>query len=852
MPTNQLNFHKIEQTDAIYRAFEKINYNFEQLSVNGGGPSGRRGLTGLPGVAGPPGPAGLSGSKGDNGTRGNNWTTGNGAPPSGTQAINGDLYLDLLTSDIYQFNGINWDLRGSLGASSQGGNFFKKGTTSNTVVNLDSAFELLLTTNVEETGTSIGGAYKFKVFGAGVNGSNMRLANQTARETVTGWNDFSGFVVNSYWNPSSPQAERLIIQGLRNLDYSTHKQYASLLFDRITINRPGDNPDTNGPFFLLACPDSIADANDKKTFGIVGGPLRFVSNNTGGTDFNDGAFRWNTDHFEYFYSGVWTSLEPESAVIDPVVSIVFDSLGSGPAAGLATVTLSSQTSVFTSTSFKIKAMNGIGFSDETGGGPIPILGISGPGGGGGVSNSFSNIIVEKDGTTLSTLSSAGEDSFYLNIQNDLDVSVVGNRINISYDATNNSTLTPESMNFLGSRVTYGSNWMQPSLQLLNRVGTQSEIHWGSEYLAFPQDPMRYEFMSGVLASAWRPDINPSKGLLATDNRISLWGWPQSVSDDSHKYQRVVLYTPIKQSKMGTGQLSQTAKLEYDFTSFRASNSPAVTSLVDSPSAVAHSTQYADTVSGRNYVFSFDHRRAPAVLNKVKSASSNDGRVSFYRVSVVAYAYVNTLVGSLKNISANAQQMYTGLGSPVPIHTAVMVYDSTVPWGLRIPSTPGPSPFYEDLYGDGSTYASPVIYSYLNTHTREVSPAQFADGYSQSNDLADYYALNSIGNKDFVSRLNLTTANATNTFNFKNTIQCSHVVKVESTDIVPLRFNEVAEVGFVMEKEYELSHPWGMAKDFELYNDYPNGIPNVGMKIIKAGVNVIYAHVNFELIGSNQL
>lgn len=856
MPTNQLNLHKIEQTDALYRAFEKINYNFEQISINGGGPSGKRGLTGLPGVAGVAGPAGLAGAKGNDGTRGSIWTVGNGAPASGTSPLLGDLYLDLLTSDIYQYNGASWDLKGSLGASGNAaGQFFKKGTTSNTVTNLDANYQLLLTSNVAETGTNIGGLYKLKVFNSGVNGSNIRIANQDARAFTSLWEDNSGFVINSYWNPSISGEERLIIQGLRSGDYSTHKLYANLIFDRITLNRAGDNPNTDAPFFLFGAPESVIDVKDKKTFGIIGGPVRFVSNTTGGVDFNDGAFRWNTDHFEYFYSGVWHSFDTTPSTVDPVVSITFDSLGSGPTNGLATITLSSPTSAFAASTFKIKAMNGIGFSDETVG-TEKILGISGPGGGGGVSNAYSNIIVQQDGSTIATLNSSGEDSIYINAQNDLDVSVVGNKINLSYDATSSDIISPERLNFFGSRITYSTTWLGRSRQLLgpNRLGTLRGIWKGAENLAFPQDPARYEQMTGVLASAWRPDINPSVGISNMGARVSSWGWPQSSSDDAHKYQKVVLYTPIKQSKMGVGQFTQTAKLEYDFTTFKNTNSPAVSSLIETPSALRDSTQYTDTYTDRNYVFSFDHRRAPSVLNKIRSTSSNDGKVSFYRVSVVAYAYVNTLIGSLTNLS-QTQQIYTGLGSPIPIHTAVMVYDSTVPWGIQIPTSAGPSPFYNDFYGDGATYASPVVYSYLSTHTREVSPAQFSEGTTSSNDIIDYYAVNSLGSTDFVSRLNLSKLNSVNEFNFKNTVQCNHIIKVESSDVIPLRYNEVAEIGFIMEKEYDdLSYPWGTAADFDIYTSYntPTNQPNIGMKIIKAGVNVIYAHVNFELIGSNQL
>lgn len=61
------------------------------------GPQGAVGPTGPQGNAGPAGPAGTTGAIGPKGTV---WYSGNGAPATGSYAA-GDLYLDLLTGDVY-------------------------------------------------------------------------------------------------------------------------------------------------------------------------------------------------------------------------------------------------------------------------------------------------------------------------------------------------------------------------------------------------------------------------------------------------------------------------------------------------------------------------------------------------------------------------------------------------------------------------------------------------------------------------------------------------------------------------------------------------------------------------------
>jgi hypothetical protein len=56
---------------------------------------------------GPPGPPGPTGATGATGTPGAAWLTGDG-PPSDMVGVNGDLYLDVLTGDVYDKVGGTW------------------------------------------------------------------------------------------------------------------------------------------------------------------------------------------------------------------------------------------------------------------------------------------------------------------------------------------------------------------------------------------------------------------------------------------------------------------------------------------------------------------------------------------------------------------------------------------------------------------------------------------------------------------------------------------------------------------------------------------------------------------------
>jgi hypothetical protein len=878
MSTTPINLLLVQASDGLAQAFDKINYNFEQLGFAGGGPAGKRGLTGLPGISGPPGPPGLPGSRGVKGDRGSRWYTGKGAPANNLSPtpINSDLYLDLNTSEIYQFLGSAgiWSLIGTLSSSTTGaggGNvtsdgFFKRSSTGNTILNVVGANNLLLTTNVTEAESSgnVGGSYKLKVFNQG---NNLRFANQSARETNTGWAAYSGYVFSSNWNVGSPNEETLLLQGLRNADYATHKQYIDIIADRTIINKPLDQTGgPNGPYFLLAA--GVSDiSTDNRTSGIIGGVVRFVSNNDSSTTFADGAFRWNgtAQKFQYFLSGSWRDFVQNPVTVDPTLGITITPGSSGVGQGV--INLTSPSTSFGATSVTIRAGSNINISNV---GTIssPILSISSTGGtGGGLSNAFSNVVLNSG----APLVASGEDTLNINLSDDFTYSVDGatKTVNIGIDSSTFASY-PTLMNFLGSRITYSSNWLHPSNQLAfpGKLGPDNQMKWGADYLTVAQDAGRYEPFTNVLSSAWRPDINPTKGSDLVSQRISAWGWPQNLASDKFKYQKEVMYVPLVQSKMGVDNIYQTAKTEYDFPDFQ-SPAPAVSDMSVPGISILNSTGIAaDSVTGRPYVIPAIPQRAPSVLNKIKSAANNDDKIAFYRVSVVAYGYVNTLLGA-PEFSQNYFERYTGLGSPIPIHTAVMVYDSTIPCGQRLPTSAPAFPFYSSYVNNTSdpTFSSPVIYSYLSTHTREFSPAQFNEGLLGSQAVNtgtttilenagiddDYTAINAAGDRTFVSDVSFNPQNQAAQFNSNNTVLCNHVIKVESSDIVPLRFNEMAEVAFIMEKQLNVSSSStfvSTSPDSTIFNPFniAAGDPLIGLRVMRAGINIVYAHVNFELIG----
>ena len=90
---------EILASDTISQASDKINFNFDQFLINGGGPPGPQG------PLGPIGPAGVRGSL---------WFDGSGAPSSITGEEEGDYYLDVDNGDVYLYNGVTWSLEGNI------------------------------------------------------------------------------------------------------------------------------------------------------------------------------------------------------------------------------------------------------------------------------------------------------------------------------------------------------------------------------------------------------------------------------------------------------------------------------------------------------------------------------------------------------------------------------------------------------------------------------------------------------------------------------------------------------------------------------------------------------------------
>ena len=113
-----INIQNLLNGDSITQIVEKINFNFDQVILAGGGPAGPRGLQGLRGPAGAPGGQGFQGEKGKDGIK---WIFGSGSPepnwPTQSGTINlvypstvnsedineGDMFFDTGTSKMYVY-----------------------------------------------------------------------------------------------------------------------------------------------------------------------------------------------------------------------------------------------------------------------------------------------------------------------------------------------------------------------------------------------------------------------------------------------------------------------------------------------------------------------------------------------------------------------------------------------------------------------------------------------------------------------------------------------------------------------------------------------------------------------------
>lgn len=79
---SQLNLTQILGSDNLSTLVDKVNYNFDQIILNGGGPQG------LQGIIGPPGLPGVQGDVGDTGPTGSDGTY---------------LYVDQVAPTVYPF-----------------------------------------------------------------------------------------------------------------------------------------------------------------------------------------------------------------------------------------------------------------------------------------------------------------------------------------------------------------------------------------------------------------------------------------------------------------------------------------------------------------------------------------------------------------------------------------------------------------------------------------------------------------------------------------------------------------------------------------------------------------------------
>ena len=180
--------------------------------VNGGsiqGPQGPAGVAGPAGATGPQGPAGPQGPQGIQGPagadgllgpRGTGWFTGIGAPPlTIAGAIDGDLYLDLASGNVYQLGPIRVADLPAIGAAFQGGYYAglishsANGIATHALILAPRASGSLLnvawkTANTASTGTT-------SVFDGKANSEAMNNASHPAAQfccslTIGGYDDW--------------------------------------------------------------------------------------------------------------------------------------------------------------------------------------------------------------------------------------------------------------------------------------------------------------------------------------------------------------------------------------------------------------------------------------------------------------------------------------------------------------------------------------------------------------------------------------------------------------------------------------------------------------------------------------
>ena len=94
-----ITIYEIIASDTVSQFADKVNYNFDQLLQNGGGPAGPQG------PQGPFGPTGPQGIIGPQGIRGSKWFQGSSFPTTGVNS--GDLFLNN-AGLVYEYSGSAW------------------------------------------------------------------------------------------------------------------------------------------------------------------------------------------------------------------------------------------------------------------------------------------------------------------------------------------------------------------------------------------------------------------------------------------------------------------------------------------------------------------------------------------------------------------------------------------------------------------------------------------------------------------------------------------------------------------------------------------------------------------------
>lgn len=171
-----------------------------QGPVGGAGPAG---VAGPQGPTGPQGPQGIQGSAGTDGLigpRGTGWFTGSGAPPLTIPgAVDGDLYLDLLTGTVFQLGPIRVADLPAIGSSFQGGYYAglishtANGVASHALIISPKAFGLALNLAWKSANTATSGTTS--VFDGWANSEAMNNASHPAAQfcrtlSIGGYDDW--------------------------------------------------------------------------------------------------------------------------------------------------------------------------------------------------------------------------------------------------------------------------------------------------------------------------------------------------------------------------------------------------------------------------------------------------------------------------------------------------------------------------------------------------------------------------------------------------------------------------------------------------------------------------------------